>query len=340
MAATWAGHMVDGFDNALAADTSKRYFSGTSGVQVATANTRFNRGYAMEISSLVFDAGGNHSTWRWAGALHRTSGPYNFVALVDSGYQIIFKLTSGGSIEVYRGALATLLGTATSVIPASTWLWVEVLVTIHSSAGVVKIFVSNTSTPVLSLINQNTQATGNAYANQVWFAGDTTLTWDDSHISYGSGTIVDADALPDSTIVTDFALTQGDYSDFTPDSGTNHVNRVRDATAGTLADGDTTYLSSNTATNKEAMLFDDLPADVTDIYLVQITAEVRKNDAAARTVKLGTRRAGTTTEQASATNATDTYQFKTFAQTLDPNTAAAWTRTNVNNTQGLVELIS
>lgn len=339
MVATWAGHKYDGFDHALAADTAKGYFSGSTGVQVATANTRFNRGYGQQVSSLEVRTTSNHSTWRWAGVLKRSSGPYSFFQLLDGGsFQVGAKITSGGDIEIFTSG-PTVIGTASSVIPTSSWLWVEILITIHGSTGAALVFVSDTTTPVLSLTNVDTQSTGNAYANAAFMIGDTTLSWDDVHISYGSGTVVAADALPDSTIISNFALTQGDHLDFTPDSGTNHVDRVRDATAGVLADGDATYLSSNTAAHKESMLFDDLPTDITDINGVQITAEIRKNDAAARTVRVGTRRSGTDTNGATV-NAIDTYQLLDFTQVLDPQTSAAWTRANVNATQGKVELVS
>lgn len=339
MAATWAGHKYDGYDHAPAADIPKGYFSGTAGAQIDTADTPFNRGYGRKGGELVH-LPGNYSTWRWAGKIRRSSTTTeNFIELEDSGsFQIIFRLLSSGVIEVYRGALATLLGSTAAVVPADQWLWCVVLVTIHNSAGVVKIFISNVTTPVLDLTGQDTQATGNATADRIHTLGDSTMWFDDSHISWGSGTVVDGDCLPESTCYTDFALTQGDYQDFTPDTGTNHISQIADRPTG-LADGDGSYVSDNVAGDREAVLFDDLPADVTDINGVQITAMVRKNDAAARTVKLGTRRAGTNTDGA-AQNATDTYQFLDFCQDQDPNTSASWTRTNVNATQGMVKIES
>lgn len=248
------------------------------------------------------------------------------------------RLTTSGDIQIRRGD-GTVLGTATAAVAANTWLWVEIIIHIDSSAGVALVFVSNVVTPVLSLTAQNTQNGTNNFADRADCGTLSGIRIDDFHVSYGSGSPVAADALPDSCIITNFAVTQGDHSNFTPNSGTNHVDRVRDATAGTLADGDSTYLTSNAAGDKESMLFDDLPADVTTINMVQITAMVRKNDAAGRTFKVGTRRGGTDYESGTK-NAADTYQFPVFNQVLDPVTAAAWTRANVNLTQGMINLIS
>lgn len=342
MAATWAGHKIDGYDHAMPADIPKGYFAGSAGGQVATADTAFNRGYGLSGGDRTMQAkgGGNHQTWRFASRMRRGGATAeNFLQIRDAGLnQMYVRLTAAGDLEAYT-ATGSLLGTASGVFPANTWLWVEILVYIHGSSGVVIIFVSDTTTPVLNLTGVDTQNTANAYAQTVFTTGDSTLKLDDTHYSWGSGVPVTGDALGDSTVISDHAVTQGDFSDFTPDSGTNHVNRVRDATAGTLADGDSTYLSDNAAGDEESMLFDDLPVDITDINFVQITAEIRKNDAASRTIKIGTRTGGTTTYD-SAQNVTDTYQFLDFLQEEDPDTSSPWTRSGVNGTQGVVKLES
>lgn len=342
MAATWAYHFIDGFDHQLAADTPKKYSTGSAGTQIATANTRFGRGYGMDGGSYTIAFGATNRTWRWAAAIKRDpsmGADRTLVSLNESANVVCdARLTTAGHIQIRRGD-GTVLGTALSVVPASTWLWVEIILYIDNSAGVALVFVSDVVTPVLTLTGVDTQNGSNDFADRADCGTLSGIGIDDFHVSAGSGSPVAGDALPDSTIITNFAVTQGDYSDFTPDSGTNHVDRVRDATAGTLADGDSSYLTTNAAGDKESMLFDDLPADVTDINMVQITAMIRKNDAAGRTFKVGTRRSGTDYESGSQ-NAADTYLFAMHTQVVDPVTSAAWTRTNVNGTQGMVNLIS
>lgn len=353
MAATWLKHRCEGFDHQLAADLGKGFDAVAGGTKIATADTPLN--YGEGVSSLFFrDTLGtalSPTTYRFAAWVKRGGSDTAIFYIEEATDTQVggVSLTATGGFEARRGSGAAtgtspnLLGsTSAGIVPASTWVFVQVLYYIHDSAGVVYVFASDMTTPVLALTGVDTRA-GAASGIRIF---SNTAAIDDYHLSVGTGVPVIADALPVSRVFTRFSLTQGDHSDLTPNTGTSHVAVVADRPSG-MFNGDSDYLFSDAIGARESMLVDELPADVDVINWNQVTAAVRKNDAASRSVKLGTRRSGTDTDAAdnylgaaAAEQAEATYRFLHFAQVNDPNTSAPWTVANANLTQAMLKIES
>lgn len=351
MAATWLKHRCEGFDCQLAADLPKSFDATAGGTKIATANTPLL--YGEGVSSFFFrDTLGtalSPTTYRFAAWVQRggSDTPIFYIEEATDTQVGGVTLTATGGFEARRGSGAAtgtspnLLGsTSAGIVPSSTWVFVQVIYYIHDSAGVVYVFASDMTTPVLSLTGVDTRA-GAAAGIRIF---SNTAAIDDYHLSVGTGVPVVGDALPVSRVFTRFALTQGDHSDLTPNTGTSHVAVVADRPSG-MFDGDTTFLSGNSVGDRESLLVDDLPLDVSTINWNQVTAAVRKDDAATRSVKLGTRRAGTDTDAAdnylgaaAAEQVEATYRYLHFAQDEDPNTSAPWTVSNANLTQAMLKI--
>lgn len=103
------------------------------------------------------------------------------------------------------------------------------------------------------------------------------------------------------------------------------------------ADDDTTYNESATVTNKDEFTTESLPTKVKTVYSVQAKALVKDPDGTAtESVKVGL---NSGTESLSAAQALSTgYEiFEGPLETVDPNTASAWTEANVNGTDVVYE---
>jgi hypothetical protein len=78
---------------------------------------------------------------------------------VAGAAQISLGLTSGGNLQVYRGA--TIIGTSAAPIAFNTWMYIEIKTTIDPTGGSVEVRVNEAT--VLSLVALNTRSTANSY---------------------------------------------------------------------------------------------------------------------------------------------------------------------------------
>ena len=104
-------------------------------------------------------------------------------------------------------------------------------------------------------------------------------------------------------------------------------------------DGDTSYISSSTASQKDTMAMTNLSASAVTVYAVVPKLYVRKTDAGARTIEplfhiSGTDYAGTA--QGMGTGYGQLYQV----YSVSPATSSAWTVSEVNGLELGVELAS
>ncbi len=118
----------------------------------------------------------------------------------------------------------------------------------------------------------------------------------------------------------------GTPTNFTPlGAGTNFSEVDEQA-----ADDDTSHNESTVVTNKDRLTCESLPTAVKTVYSVQAKLLVKDPDGTAtESVKTGLN-SGTESLSTALALSTGYEQFEGPLETVDPNTAAAWTEANVN----------
>jgi len=175
----------------------------------------------------------------------------------------------------------------------------------------------------------DTQETANAYATRYrLFAGGTgtaqTLDIDDFYFKN------DVTFIGERRVHTIFPDGNGNHSDFSGSDG-NSVNNFQ------LVDenppnGDTDYVESSTATQRDTYSFANLPTGVIDIRAVQINAYSRKTDAGTREIALTTRLGGTNYDGATKPLSSSYENISELAE-VRPSDLAAWTLSDVNGAE-------
>lgn len=150
--------------------------------------------------------------------------------------QVGFGVDGAGRITAYRGrgggstGSGTLLGTTTWAFSINTWYYIEFVVTVHNSAGVVEVWVDDTQ--VLNLTGIDTQNTANAYSNAFLIIGSNagTTDIDDLYCLSGSGAAPTA-RLGECTVRPVIPSTgNGSNTGSTPSTGTDRGAMVDEGT--------------------------------------------------------------------------------------------------------------
>ena len=239
--------------------------------------------------------------------------------------QLTISVLSDRSIEVRRGSSGgTLLGTsAASIYPLNAWAYVEVKAKIDPSTGTVEIRLGGSATPVLNLTGQNTRNTANSYTNRMALISS---YFDDVYLSDTTGSAPNNDFLGDVKVEVLYPSGAGTYAEWTPSTGSNYQNVDE---AGT-PNNDTDYNSSATPNQRDLFAMGNLATTSGTVFGVQTHMVARKDDAGTRQVALMTKSGATETVGSTETLTTSYVNYDGTVMETDPNTAAAWTITNVN----------
>ncbi len=238
----------------------------------------------------------------------------------------LWKYYRGGTLI---GSTGTLLGTSSgSALVDATWMYVELKVKIHASAGTVDIKIDGVST--LSLTSQNTDRTSSGIVTGFMLEGSTHTAdhtqFDDVYVCDTAGSI-NNDFLGAQVVRLLQPSSDAGTNAYTPDSGGTHYNRLTENPQDT-----TTYLADDTTGHRE--LFGVAGLNIGNVAGLQINAVAAITDATVYSLKNSTHTAGgTDTDQAAVTVADTTYQ--TIANVLEknPETNAQWSVTQVNGCQ-------
>lgn len=246
------------------------------------------------------------------------SGGMAVIEFMDgTSVQINLKIDSTGHLFVSRGGSST-LATATSPLLLNTWYIIEFTATINSSTGSFAVAL-NTSTVLLSGSGVNTQATGNAWIDGVHLTG----SWDADDLYIRN----DTTRLGEVRCIADEPNADGDSSQWTPDSGSTHWNRVN------ASDGDASYVSDSTVNDLDLYKYPSFASGGGTVVAVQVVACLRKDDAGTRSVKLEIKSGGTVYDQSSTGGLTSSYQYFAALEENDPATSAPWTDSNISAVQ-------
>jgi hypothetical protein len=322
---------IDGFEHyTIPADLSQKWtsFNQSSGSTPfgSTAGRRADSN-ALRIRndqdwvSITLD---NQSTWIFGFAMYLFGNETGDVVRFfdnDNATQCYVSVTSGGIIQLYRGT--TLLASSSNAIPNGSWNFIEIRLSIANSGGVFEVRVNEQVW--VSFTGDTQQSTTLSTANRIILYGrDVHVAYDDLYICDGTGSTNNT-YLGDVRIDTVRPNAPGAAANFSRQGGAANWENVDD----TLTDADSSYNFSNTVGHKDCFDCANLPSIVGTIFGVQVSLAARKDDAGSRTLRALTRVASTDYEGGDLAPGTD-YRFFRQIWEQNPNTAAAWTETQIN----------
>lgn len=247
-------------------------------------------------------------------ATHYSGGADPFIQIMDdANTQVLFAVNPDGTVSAYRGDFqhatpSTLLGTSTYAMTAGQFTNINGRVKIHDTAGTVDLWFNGSQDPDLSLAIQDTQSTGNASWSRfslgtrwnITQTGFNLSTWDfcdlvvkDGSLALGGG-IGPTDPIGDAEVDLLIALTgNGHYTAWTPSSGTNHGDMVKD----NPNDGDTTYNQGSTSPgDRDSYRTASLPNTNGTILSVTVSSVMKKTTVGQAITKPFVRSASTDTD--------------------------------------------
>lgn len=249
----------------------------------------------------------------------------------SNSIQATLSNTSAGVLKVFRGShlSGTLLGSASGYpfdAPGGAWRYVEFIMSRNATTGLAQVYFDGAL--VIDLNNVNTD-------NGSAFDTITLLT--------GGGTSSDLDDL----YIADTATRVGERRvetlrpsldasvQWVPDTGVANYARVNE----TQADGDTSYVSTATAGQKDLYGIGALSETPTTIDAVQVSNIARKTDSNSHTIRANLKSSATT---ANGTPLAVGSSYGVLAEIFatDPNGGGAWSAAAVNAAQIGPELVA
>jgi hypothetical protein len=337
---------ADSFDHYVTADITTKWTvltnpgGGATGIISAgngrnsTASFRATKQHNLQKT---LDA---QQIWILGTAFKITALPDNVpvFALLDSGsVQVDLRLLSDGTLRATRNG--TTLGTTSFALSVNTSYFIEFKVTIDPSAGTIDVRVNGSSK--LSLSSQNTRATANSTANSIVLGspsniagGAFTADYDDFYVSDGTGSAPTNDFLGDVRVEALLPNGAGNTSAWTPSAGSNYQNVDE-----TAPNADTDYNSTSNAGDVDTYNYPSITPASGTVFGVQVNMNARKDDGGTRTIAPVVR-SGVTDFVGTSRNIGSTYTYYQQVYETDPNTAAAWTITNVNAAEFGIKLVA
>lgn len=326
----------DSFDHYVTADISKKWTSAGS----ATISSGNGRRSSSSLRLTTWTGGpavtlAAHATWVVGFSLKFSALPNSTgAALVDLfdvvTSQVTLWLETDGTLSVYSGS--TFLGGSVSALSTGVEYYIEFKATINNSTGAAEVRVNGASVVTLSSID--TQRTGSAQASNISivFSGDANaanVDIDDLVICDGAGSANNT-FLGDRRVDAYLPSGNGNSSQLTGSDGNSTDNYLLVDEA--APNGDTDYVETSTSGQKDTYAFTDMTHTPATISGVQVCLTARKDDAGARSVAAVTRSGGSDTDGATQALGTSYAVYREVRET-DPNTSAAWTKTNLNSAE-------
>lgn len=322
---------LDGFDHLLAADLPTKYsvsgsptITGTgartglcvsmvTNVNIQKALTVTNQimliGVAVKVDSLV---AGNE--------LIAVLEP----SLVVSGHIV---LNANGTLSVYRGTgTSNLLGTTVNTFSTGTWYYVEFAWAVHSSLGVMNLYVNGVNW--LTLTGQNTRVGSVDVCNGFKLTGQTAAVnkFDDLYICNAAGPSPHNTFLGPGRVETLLPNGEGDKLDWTSLLGGSKFTDVSEA----QADGDTSYNYTSLAGNEESYTFGNLSAPTQRVLGLSVTAMCAAGDGMSHSIKLTAKPSSTTFFSSPAQSLSGSFAPYQAMHPINPQTGGLWTVAEVN----------
>lgn len=344
---------IDGFDHYATADFSKKLWTTAGGAMTINA-TGGRRGggsakagsTSQSITRSITASGTVIIGFAITGtALTNTSG--GFVTLLEGATTHLTLMGDGAShLQVRRGTTSgTVLGTSSNAFTNNTYYYFELRAKIDDTAGAFEVRVNGANwlalgpdtagSPTVAVDTKNGGTTGliDTVTLGLQFSGHEI---DDLYICNSSGS-TNNDFLGDCRVDLCTANGEGSHLDFTPSTGSTHYALVDESTPNT-----SDYNSSNTVGAKDSYTLTDLAAVTGSVFGAQALAAVLKDDAGARSAKVGLRTntggsPGSTVMGSALALSTSQLYALSIAET-DPSTGIAWTEAGLNGAELVVEV--
>ncbi len=327
---------IDGFDHYTSdAAVAQKYdaLSGTSYYEIFPTTGRREGGCLQLYSGGAYARKSfeDRNTWIAGFAFKMVELPTSgsvIYRLIDSTGETQFSvyLTTSGALEARRGT-STILATSSLSLSAGVWYYIEVKATIHDTAGAAIVRVGEAEVINISGVDTKYTSTVGARTVQIGGINVALVYYDDYYICDDQGT-ANNNFLGDVRIDTLYPTAPGSSTDFTPTGSANNWDNVND----TNPDGDTGYNSSAVVGDTDLFAFSDLPAVTGTIFGVQANLNARKDDAGTGGMKPVVYLASTEYEGAEKAML-DSYFDHTSIWELNPNTAVAWTQSDINGAE-------
>ena len=295
-------------------------------------------------NNFVADVFANHNTWIVGGFFNTLGFAANIFHIADGATtQVMVSQTADGYLKVYRGSTSNLLATSNSVVfLASSKHYIEFKAVIHGSTGSFEVHIDGVAVAGLTVTGANTQASANAYANKIKLgdsagSGGPNIYYEDVYICDGSGSAPCNDFLGDCKVVACYPTGNGTTSNFvgSDTNSTDNYLLVDEAAPNT-----TDYINSLTPNDVDLVNVTDIADTPSVIYGVQTNLYACKSDAGTvRTVADLIRSGGTDYPGVEKTLGTD-WVYLCEIHEKNPNTDAAWTKTNFNSAEFGVKMVS
>lgn len=245
--------------------------------------------------------------------------------------QVSLIINSTGTVSVYRGTgTGTLLGTSSIALTASAWHHLEIKVVFSQTVGTVTVNINSIS--ALALTGLDTVNTALVECSQIAAtiagAGNAHVYYiDDLYCTDGSGSS-NTGLLGDCKVYTLYPNADGALEEWTLSTGTDSFALIDEA----IPDGDTTYIEAAAVNDDTEVGFENLPADVVNVYGVQVVSSMKKTDAGACSVQQSINSDGTV-GTGTTHSITTAYTYWQSMFEVDPDTSAQWTKAGVDAAQ-------
>jgi hypothetical protein len=273
-----------------------------------------------------------------------TSDPGRVFAALGDGdptsasfVQVGLALSGSGKLQVFRGrqiganSSGTQLGSdSTNGLTSNTFYYIELVVTVNNSTGVVEVWVNGTKTGWIDLTAQNTRNTANSQANSFGFGGrngSTANDFDDVYCVSGTGGTSTARLGDVKAIAKVASAGNGTNTGLTPSTGSDHGALVDDA----APNGDTDYNSAAASGVLDTYNFAAI-GTTGQIYGLNIHNYVKKTDAGTCDAQ-PVARIGSTDYLGTQVPVSQTYGYLTELYENSPETTAPWTAGEIDGAE-------
>lgn len=330
---------VDSFDLYSSSQVVGRYDAGSGGT-IASGAARFppGNGMAMQnVSLLMRQRFPANATMAMGCSLKKpNTGTQSFFLIVYDGTTAQATAewnTNSNTVTARRGGEGgTVLGTVPFIFHIPVWYFVEAEFIINDTTGRIRIWIDNAL--VLDVNGVDTQATANSFVDGFRvFADNTPWHIDDLYVTNGAGS-VNTGRLGPRRIVSPVQNGDGTTNQWTRSTGSTNYTLVDERPP---AESD--FVETSTPNNIDLYNFAALGLTADGINGVQSSFWAAESGVTERQIR-AVHRVGVTNYFGPTLNLLGSSRYHQSVQEQNPNTAADWTVSDIDNAEFGVQLVS
>lgn len=324
---------MDDFDHYTTATLKQNYNNADASIAAGRNGNAVSMGVLNYIAK---DLGVNAKTIIMGFAHYTGSWSYSPVIYIrDGDTNQIYLVFNGAGTPVLIHGNGTPIAIGTFPLVANAWYFIEIKVTIDN-AGSAEVRVGGNTCITYS---GDTQNTTNAYANFFQLAGDRSSNlFDDLYVCDDSGS-TNNDFLGDHKIENILPDGDGYIAQWAPSAGINWQNVDDPNTSAPCPDGDSTVNISATPSDTDSFSFQNLATTSGTIAGIQVSCNVKKDDAGSRSLKFFVRIGGNNYYSDTFT-LLDSYRYFAYCWDINPATSVPWMISDINSAEFGYVLVS